>query len=308
MRVVFMGTPAFAVPSLRALHEAGGVIGVVSAPDRPAGRGRRLARPPVAEYARAQSLPLIQPASPVEPAALQTLREWAPDIIVVAAYGHILRPALLGLPRLGCLNVHASLLPRHRGASPIAAALLAGDRQTGVTIMLLDEGMDTGPVLAQQTLDIADDDTTGTLSDKLAELGAALLVETLPAWERGEIVPRAQDERLATYCKILRKEDGRLDWSLPARELWLRVRAFQPWPGAFTIWSGQFLKIIAAWPAEDRPAGAEIGQVVSSNGEPAVVAGAGMLILRQVQLAGKRPTDAVSFARGQRGFWGSILG
>lgn len=309
MRIVFMGTPAFAAVSLRALCDAGfDVVGVVSQPARPAGRGRALAQPATAEWALGQGLPLLQPEKPHASDVLATLRAWAPEVIVVAAYGHILRPAILDLPPAGCINVHASLLPAYRGASPIAAALLAGDAATGVSIMLLDAGADTGPVLAQRAVPILDRDTTGSLTARLADLGAALLVETLPAWRAGQIAPHAQDDSRASACPRIRKEDGALDWNMPARQIWQRVRAFDPWPGTSTLWRDQALKILALTPAGERAAG-PAGLVVALGRQPAVIAGDGeLLMLQRVQLAGKKPAEGADFARGQRDFVGAILG
>jgi len=218
-----------------------------------------------------------------------------------------LRPAILSLPPHGCVNVHASLLPRYRGPSPIPMAILAGDTETGVTIMLMDEGADTGPILAQRAIPIEDHDTTGTLTAKLAALGAQLLVETLPAWVRGEITPQPQDERQATYCQKWRKEDGRIDWSAPAGQIWRQVRAFQPWPGAYTFWAGNLLKILEVWPIAEEKREAPAGHVVDVAGEPAVVAGDGLVVLKKVQLAGKKPMEGTAFVRGQRGFVGSML-
>jgi len=309
MRIVFMGTPAFAAASLRALCEAGlDVVGVVSQPARPAGRGRAMMQPATALLAEERALPLMQPEKPHAPDALATLRAWAPDVIVVAAYGHILRPAILDLPPAGCVNVHASLLPAYRGASPIPIALLAGDKETGVTIMLLDQGADTGPILAQRAIPILDSDTTGRLTVRLADLGAHLLIETLPAWVAGQITPQPQDERRASACPRLHKEDGVIDWSLPARQIWLRVRAFDPWPGTTTTWRGQPLKILELTPAGQSGVG-PAGQVAALGDWPAVIAGDGqLLLLQRVQLAGKKPAQGADFARGQRDFFGAILG
>ena len=307
MRVVFMGTPAFAETSLRALCAAGfDLAGVISQPDRPAGRGRQPVSPPVADAARELGLPLIQPPNPHTPETLETLRRWAPDAIVVVAYGVILRPALLDLPPCGCVNVHASLLPRHRGSCPIHQAILAGDAETGVTIMRLDAGMDSGPILAQRAVPIHESDTTGTLTPALAQLGADLLVETLPAYLQGEITPQPQDHARATYAGMLCKADGRIDWDEPAVQIVRRVRAFDPWPGTCTHWEGRLLKIIEAEPVDAPPA--PPGTVMDLAGQPAVAAGVGALLLRLVQLAGKKPTDGASFARGRRGFIGSVLG
>lgn len=310
MRVVFMGTPAFARTILEALLKEGyPVVGVVSQPDRPAGRGRRLTAPPVAELARERGISLIQPERPQEPAALETLRSWAPDVIVVAAYGRILPPAVLHIPPKGCLNVHASLLPRYRGPNPVAQAILDGVRETGVTIMLMDEGMDTGPVLAQRAVPVHEDDTTGSLMARLAEEGARLLIETLPAWMAGAIEPQPQDASAATYTRLMRKEDGLVDWSQPAEQIWRHVRACMPWPGAYTYWNGQLLRLLEVRPLRaPLPPDSLPGDIMLVDGWPAVVAGDGLVCLRRLQLAGKNPVDGQAFVRGQRGFVGSRLG
>jgi methionyl-tRNA formyltransferase len=307
-RVIFMGTPEFAVPSLRALVDGHEVVGVVTQPDRPAGRGRKVVVSPVKEVALAQGLPLFQPPSLRPPEAVARLAEWRPEVIVVAAFGQILREPVLALPPHGCLNVHASLLPRYRGAAPIAAAILAGEAVTGVTIMRMDEGMDTGPILAQVECPIAPDDTTATLSARLAELGARLLLETLPGWLAGEIEAQPQDGSLATYCRPLQKEDGRLDWTRPAVALDRQVRACEPWPGAYTTWQGQRLKVLRARARPEWQAGGQPGQVMALDGGIGVVTGQGALELLEVQLAGKKPMAAGAFALGQREWVGSVLG
>ncbi len=307
-RVVFMGTPEFAVPTLLALHEHHQVVGVVTQPDRPAGRGRQLVASPVKEAAVPLGLPLFQPATLRQHEAVAHLAAWCPDVIVVAAFGQILRLPVLTLPAHGCLNVHASLLPRYRGAAPISAAILAGEAITGVTIMHMDEGMDTGPILAQAAWPIAPDDTTASLTAALAELGARLLLETLSAWLAGEIQAQPQDDSMATYCRPLKKEDGRLDWTQPAVHLDRQVRACDPWPGAYTTWQGQRLKVLRAraqpeWKGEALP-----GQVLRLDPGIGVATGQGVLELLQVQLAGKRPTAAEPFVRGQRDLVGGQLG
>lgn len=308
--MIFMGTPTFAVPTLQRLIEMPDVevAAVVTQPDRPAGRGRRVQVSPVKELVLAHGLTVLQPLSLRTPAVVTELASYRPDVIVVAAFGQILRPAVLELPPLGCLNVHASLLPRWRGASPIAAAILAGDVMTGVTIMRLDEGMDTGPILAQASAPIQDDDTAVTLGERLAARGADLLAETLPGWARGEVAARPQPTEGITYAPPVQKEDGRADWTRPAVELWRRWRAYQPWPGLYTGWQGQNLRLVRVRPLEDWRGDASLGQVIAMRAGVAVATGAGALLLDEVQLAGKRAMSAADFCRGQPGFVGARLG
>jgi len=264
MAIVFLGTPAFAVPSLRRLVAEGFEIAAVyTRPDRPAGRGRHPAPPPVKTAALELGLEVRQPESLRDPAVLAELAALRPEAGVGAAYGQILRQEVLDIPARGVLNVHPSLLPRHRGASPIPAAILAGDAETGVTIILMDAGMDSGPVLAQRRVPIQDSDTTGILLSGLAEVAAGLLAETLPRWLRGEIQPQPQDDSQATKAPLLKKEQGAIDWSLPAVETWRRVRAYNPWPGAYTTIEGALLHVWEAWPLAD--GGAAPGTVVSSR-------------------------------------------
>jgi methionyl-tRNA formyltransferase len=304
-RVVFMGTPEFAVPTLLALDEHYQVVGVVTQPDRPAGRGRKLMPSPVKEASLDRGLDILQPYSLRSPEAMQRLVDWQPHLIIVAAFGQILRPEVLELPPHGCLNVHASLLPRYRGAAPIPAALLAGDDRTGVTVMLMDPGMDTGPILAQAEVPIGPQDTTANLTEKLAGAGAALLIETLPGWLQGHITPQPQDDALATYCHPLQKADGLLDWTRSANYLDRQVRACHPWPGAFTTWQGQRLKVLRAYPRPDQPGAGEPGLVISLDNSAGVVTSEGLLELLEVQLAGKRATDIEPFLQE---FVGSTLG
>lgn len=308
IRIAFMGTPAFAVPSLERLTQSYEILAVVTQPDRPAGRKRRLTPPPVKEAALARGLPVWQPPTLRAPEAVEHLKTLAPDLIVIVAFGQILRRDVLEIPPHGCLNVHGSLLPKYRGAAPISAAILAGEAKTGVTLMRMDEGMDTGPLIAQATCPIAMDDTTATLSERLARLGADLLTETLPRWLAGEIVPQPQDESQATYCKLIRKSDGLLDWRLPAEELARRVRAYIPWPTAFTVWQGETLKVLQALPEPDWRGKGQPGQVIALDDGAGVVTGEGVLQLLEVQLAGKRAMTTEDFLRGQRGFLGSVLG
>jgi methionyl-tRNA formyltransferase len=307
-RIVFMGTPPFAVPALNMLAEAHQVAGVVTQPDRPAGRGRGVRHSAVKRAALELGLPTFQPRSLRTDEAMAQLASWEPDVIVVAAFGQLLAQDVLDLPPFGCLNVHASLLPRWRGAAPVAAAILAGDDVTGVTIMQLDAGLDTGPLLAQRETPIRPDDTRATLSGRLSYLGAQLLAETLPAYLAGELQPQPQAESEATLADRLRKEDGELDWSHSAAELDRRIRAFAPWPGTFTTWHGRRLKVLEAEPMPDWRGGEMPGTVVEVGTGAAVATGEGALRLQKVQLAGKRAMEIGPFLRGQHDFVGSRLG
>jgi methionyl-tRNA formyltransferase len=307
-RVVFMGTPKFAVPTLEMLIDAHQVVGVVTQPDRPAGRGRRLRLSPVKRVALDHGLLLFQSHSLRTPEAVDRLAVWGPEVIVVAAFGQILRQDVLGLPPHGCLNVHASLLPRWRGAAPVPAAILAGDTIAGVTIMQMDAGLDTGPILSQREEPIRPDDTWVTLEKRLARLGAELLVETLPSYLSGELQPRPQPEEGVTYARQLCKQDGLLNWSLPAVDLDRRVRAVTPWPGAFTTWRGQRLKVLRVAPLPAWRGDAPPGTVVALADAVAVATGEGALRLEEVQLAGKRRMDISAFLCGQQDCVGSRLG
>jgi methionyl-tRNA formyltransferase len=304
-----MGTPDFAVPTLDSLVLGGHqVVAVYTQPDKPAGRGRGLVPPPVKRKALQLGLIVQQPASFREPEEVQRLADLHPDIIVVAAFGQLLPQNILDIPPFGCLNVHPSLLPRHRGPSPVAAAIPAGDEVTGVSIMLLDKGMDTGPLLAQEQVAILPQDTTGSLTARLAQVGARLLLQTLPLWLEGKIAPQPQDNEKATYSKPIAKEGGRIDWRLPAVELCRMVRAFQPWPGCYTAWRGKVLKVIEAVPL---PGVGEVGKVVAIKGSQSVTVGVqtgeGILGLLRVQLEGKQVMAAEDFVRGQRDFIGALL-
>lgn len=309
MSIVFVGTPDFAVPSLRRLVADGhAVTAVITQPDRATGRHRsRLTPPPVKEAALELGLTVRQPASLRDPAAVAELRALAPEVMVVVAYGQILRQEVLDIPPLGVLNVHASLLPKYRGASPITAAILAGDAATGVSIMKMDAGMDTGPVLARREEAISPEDTAGTLSERLAGIGAELLGEVLPHWLAGEIEPRPQDEALATVSRLIRKQDGAIDWSLPAADIWRRVRAYNPWPGAYTALDGDHVTIWQARPLGGGP-DAPPGTVVEATGEGfAVQTGDGLLEVLQLQRAGRRAVTAAEFLRGAPGLIGRRL-
>jgi methionyl-tRNA formyltransferase len=306
-----MGTPEFAVPVLAALAEHHDVAGVVTQPDRPAGRGGAKARPvppPAKEAALARGLPVYQPETLRTPEAAERIGQWRPDLIVVAAFGQILRPAVLTLPAYGCLNVHASLLPCYRGAAPIPAAILAGEPVSGVTMMLMDKGLDTGPILAQREWPLAPDETAASLTASLARLGARLAIETLPRWLAGVIRPQPQDESQATWSRQLTKADGLLDWSQPAVMLDRQVRACNPWPGAYTWLEGERLRILRARPRPESPWLAAPGQIVTTDAGISVATGEGMLELLDIQLAGKKALSADLFARGRRGLVGSRLG
>lgn len=304
-RIVFMGTPDFAVPSLQALHQYHTVVGVVTQPDRAAGRGQKVVLSPVKQFAVEAGLPLIQPHKLREPEAQAQLVAWQPDLIVVAAFGQILKPAVLNLPPRGCINVHASLLPRWRGAAPIAASILAGEAETGCTIMQMDVGLDTGAMLSRRAEPIRADDTTATLTTRLARLGADLLIETLPLVLSGSLTPQPQDDALATYAPQLKKEDGHLNFANSAPELERRVRAFTPWPGTFALWNNQPLKILKVSVAPE-VRGAP-GQIVQTPRGVAVACAEGGLWLEVMQPAGKKPMRAVDFVRGARDFIGAHL-
>ncbi len=310
LRLVFMGTPEFAVPALGALQDAGhDVVGVYTQPDRRSGRGRRLSAPPVKEFAEGCGLPVFQPASLREDAAARRgIAELAPDAIIVAAYGLFLPEDTLAVPRLGCLNIHPSLLPRHRGPSPVATAILGGDETTGVTIMLLDEGMDTGPILAQRETRIGADETCDRLTARLFDMGASLLTETLGQWSAGRVAPMPQNDADATIAQRLRRADGRIDWNQSAESISRQIRAFTPWPGTFTTWRGRTLKILEAEPL-DGTRTEPPGKVVGMNGsDVAAVAGKGVLRLVRVQIEGRRASGIADFARGYADFVGSVLG
>lgn len=315
MRIVFMGTPRFAIPSLRALLAAGHTSAlVVTQPDRPAGRGRQVRPSPVATEARARDLPLFQPESLRSPEALERIREARPDVLVVAAYGLFVPRAILELVEHRAVNVHPSLLPRHRGATPIQATLLAGDEEAGVTIIQLTGRMDAGPILGQRRIPILPTDDALTLEARLAQLGADLLIEVLVPWVEGRVTPQSQDESQATYCPRLNREDARLTWTEPAERLWRKVRAYRGNPDAYTTWQGRLLKVLQAEPLAGLPAPAEPGQVVAwspspaGSAWPAVACGQGALLLRTVMLEGKRATPGDAFLRGYPRLIGARLG
>jgi methionyl-tRNA formyltransferase len=310
VRAVFMGTPQFAATILESLLRGScEVLAVYTQPDKPAGRGRPVVFPPVKKLALERQIPVIQPESFKSSEVKEKLASFRPELVIVAAFGSILPPEVLSLPEFACLNVHPSLLPRHRGPSPVANTILCGDELTGVTVMLMDTGLDTGPILAQRKVGISFMDTTGSLSSKLANVGGALLLEALPKWLGGELTPHAQDESQATYSKLITGEDAEIDWHLSALELWRRVRAYNPWPSCYTWCQGKRLNIHKAIPLGDVREG-EIGEVIALAEQPGVgvVTKHGILGLCQVQLAGKREMPANDFVRGKRDFIGCVLG
>ncbi len=297
MRVVFMGSPEFAVPALRALLDAEEVVAVVCQPDKPAGRGRRLVAPPVKQVAADRGVPVLQPARARDPQFVAELSALRPDVAVVVAYGKILPQAVLDVPGHGCLNVHASLLPRYRGAAPIQWALIRGEQETGVTIMKLDAGMDTGPMLLWQKVKIADDDTAGTLAARLAGLGAELLLVALARLKAGALKETRQDDSQATLAPMLKKEIGNLDWTQPAAAVRNLVRGVDPWPGAQTYLDGEVLKVWGARLAEGR---GTPGEVLGIEPRGLVVAcGEAALSLAELQLPGRRRVPAAAFVAGR---------
>lgn len=312
-RIIYMGTPDFAVPALDALIETAGaqtwqVVAVVTQPDRPSGRGKKLTPPPVKERAETAGIPVFQPEK-LGRDEVEQLVVFRPDLVVVAAFGQILRKRLLSLPPYGCLNIHASLLPRWRGAAPVAAAIKAGDAETGITIMKMDPGLDTGPMLAKRSLPITAQHTTDTLTEQLAQLGASLLVDTLPAWLAGQIEPQPQDNDQATLAPRLQKEEGEINWTLPADQIERTVRAFAPWPGTYTTSPRGPLKIlqVAAAPA-GIAAGRQPGTLFRHQKQPYVATGAGAVRLITVQPAGKRAMPAQALLNGQPDLWDITLG
>jgi len=295
-RIVFMGTPDFAGPSLIHLAEDFKIAGVITQPDRPSGRGRKLVPSAVKDIAIKLGLEIFQPENANTDTALQKIQNWNPDLICVAAYGQILKSSLLDLPPFGCINVHASLLPRWRGASPINAAIQHGDSHSGVTIMKMSPGLDDGPILAQESTEILQEETAGSLSDRLAELGGNLLRVTIPLYINGKITPQIQDSSSATYAPQLKKSDGELKFEQNAETLARTVRAFSPWPGTYTYWKEARLIIHQAQAISVTSPG--VGVFTVYNGCPAIGTGAGILVLNQLQLSGKKKVTGPAFLNG----------
>ncbi len=307
MRIVYMGTPQFAVGPLRALVAVGNeLVGVVTRTDKPAGRGRGVVAPPVKIAAQELGLAVFQPKRVREPEFVEQLRALAPEAIVVAAYGQILPKDILSLPKFGCINIHASLLPLYRGAAPVHWAIIRGEGETGITIMQMDEGMDTGAVLVQERIPIEAKDTAGTLVEKLSALGSKMIASALPLIASGTLTPAAQDGSKATMAPILKKENGLIDWTLPAIEIHNRVRGLSPWPGAYGFLDNKLVKIVAT-------------EVVDGKGEPGLLyaknqssldvgAGSGLVRLISLQPEGKKPMTAAEFLRGHRDVAGKKFG
>jgi methionyl-tRNA formyltransferase len=322
LRIIYMGTPQFSVLALKALIQGaapGAVLPegyeiavVITRPDKPAGRGREVAFSPVKQVALENGLTVWQPGSFKKAENSTALAGYHADLYIVAAFGQILPQKVLEQPRYGTLNIHASLLPRYRGADPIAETILQGDKETGVSIMLLDAGIDTGPVLLRRSIPIAEDETTGSLTIKLADLGAQALLEALPQWITGNIKAEPQDELKASHTHMLKKEDGEIRWERPASVLARQVRAYTPWPSSYTHWRGKLLKILSARalavePAAVVPVGTVGVREEAGHSVLAIVTSSGLLLVKQVQLEGKKAMSAEEFLRGYGQIVGQVL-
>ena len=310
LRIIYMGTPQFAVPALtmlikgatpgNLLPEGYEIATIITRPDKPAGRGRDIVFSPVKQTALEHNIPVWQPGSFKKAENSEALAMYGADLYIVAAFGQILPQKVLDQPDYGTLNIHASLLPKYRGADPIAEAILQGDKEAGVSIMKLDAGIDTGPVLLRRSTPLAEDETTRSLTAKLADLGAQALLEALPGWIAGTIIPEPQDEQRATHTHMLKKEDGSLNWQLPASALARQVRAYDPWPGTYTHWKGKLLKILKAQARAvemgiDVPPGTVKVQEEAGHQVLAIVTGSGLLLVKQLQLEGKKAMSAEEF-------------
>lgn len=302
-----MGTPEFAVPSLRALIEVGeNVVAIVTQPDKPRGRGKKLTPPPVREAALKHNIPVFQPEKIKDEPFITAISNFSPDVIAVVAYGKILPKAILDIPPKGCINVHASILPKYRGAAPINWAIINGEKETGITTMLLDEGMDTGDMLLTEKVEIRDDDTASSLHDRLKYIGADLLIKTIKGIKSETIRPIPQDDSQATYAPMLKKEDGRIDWTMKAEEIKNLIRGLNPWPGAYTRWDGKQIKIFKA----EVEAGVkeEPGTVINISTEGIFAAtGKGILLIKELQPENKNRMTASEFIKGYRIVKGQIF-
>ncbi len=310
MRIVFMGTPDFSVEILKAIYEAGHDVALaVAQPDKKTGRGRELSEPPVKVYAKGAGIEVFQPERIREEASIEAIRIKRPELIVVAAYGQILPKAILDIPEYGCINVHTSLLPKYRGASPIQQAILNGDKISGVSIMQMDEGMDTGPILLQRSIEIAEKETGGSLFEKLSKLGAGLCLEGIGLLAEGKIEALPQDEAKATHTKLIKKDAGKIDFSLSAIEIERKIRAFTPWPSAFTTYKGKKLKL---WAADAQMGGAEktqeAGTIIAIKDGIYVQCGEGVLVIKELQAEGRKRMDWKSFLNGVKLAEGDCLG
>lgn len=325
LRIIYMGTPDFAVPALEALvrGSAPGVIlpkgyeiaTVISRPDKPSGRNQEIVASPIKQAALAHNLPVWQPGSFKKRENQEVLAAYQADLFIVAAFGQILPQAVLDLPRYGTLNIHASLLPNYRGSSPITEAILQGEKETGITIMLIDAGIDTGSMLLQRSLPITEDETTASLSPKLAGLGASALLEVLPQWVSSQLTPQPQDHSLASHTQMLKKADGRIDWSQPAEILARKIRAYIPWPNAYTTWHGKQLTLLAARPLPhdtdlEQPGHVSL-ETIELAGKPhkalRIATGQGSLLVETVKLEGKKALSAEEFVRGHMHIVGETL-
>ena len=297
-----MGTPEFAAPSLKTLIAAGeDVAAVVTQPDKPKGRGKHLSPPPVKELALKYNIPVLQPEKIRDEAFINIIQKLRPDIIVVIAYGKILPKAILDIPPKGCINVHASLLPKYRGAAPINWAIINGEKETGITTMLMDEGMDTGDILLTERVEIQDNDTTDSVYEKLKDIGANLLIKTISGLKKGMVRPIDQDDSYATYAPMLKKEDGRIDWAIKPEEIRNLIRGMYPWPGAYTRWEGKQLKIFKAQVASEERTSEEPGVIIKTSTDGIYVATcAGILLITELQPENKSKMSASEFIKGYK--------
>ncbi len=308
LRTVFMGTPTFALHTLQGLIDAGcHLIGVYTQPDRPKGRGKQMATPPVKELALHEGIPVFQPPKLRDPETVAKLNVLKPDLIVVVAYGQILPKSVLDIPRYGCINVHASLLPKYRGAAPINKAIMDGEVETGVTTMFMDAGLDTGDMLVKKTLPIGPEETAGALHDRLAVLGREAMEETLARLCAGTLKRQIQNDDQSSYAPLMKKEDGRIDWSRPARDIHNQVRGLDPWPGAYTMLEGATLKLAATQPLSEGEG--PPGTVLEADAQGVKIAcGSGSLLVKQLQLAGRKRLPVADFLRGCPLAPGTVLG
>ena len=305
LRICFMGTAAFALPTMKAVAAAEEVIAVITQPDRPKGRGREVAQTPVKQLALQLGLPLMQPERVKDSLFLAQLAELKPDLIVVAAFGQILPPPLLAIPPLGCINCHPSLLPKYRGAAPFQWAIIKGETRTGVSIYLMDPGMDTGPILLQREVEIGSAETAEELGERLAEIGGELITEVINGLKAGTLKPRPQEEKEASYAPLFKKEDGLIPWQEPASQIRNRIRGMVPWPVAYTLWQGRMLKVYKARIGQ----GSGLpGEIISLDGGIEVACGQGSLVIEELQIEGGKRIRCAEFCRGHRLTVGERLG